>query len=564
MLGLKKTNCIAWTDIPDLEHQDHVIEARFRLDSHGGYAATGIIFRIMHDESYYLALISSKGYFRLDVVKNNAPKTLIGWTEVSDFNCAPGETAVSGEAAQLKQCVQKQRTRASDKKSEKSEGINISMKIITYGTYLIFLVNNKWVGKISDDSITSGRLGFALASYEEIKEEETKVCEQEINTEQETESVAKTEAEAVCTAEAVCGYVCRAYLDYISVDTRFKSIEDSYKKWDDDSNINAEYRLRLADTFAAMNEYSKALEQIEKAWKRRDDAIRNVTAGYSRVRTRRELLLAARLSFSLERYKESEEYVNFIIEQWPDSAEAKSAYTEKMRILTELHKYAELKDFAIKHYSEINNDADYFVMLARSLWELKDFKNSADAWEKAYKLTDKKNDSDVKTARGVYAVNAANANETAKRKKKALAYYITAAKIFFNDDNIPELAALMPKLSLLGENNWEARALIGKWAFSIEDYKKCAKEFETAEKIRLEQKKQPKPDPALYYLWGLVYLFTENKKSAVSMIEKAVSLAPGYKLFSAKLAEIKGPVKTSKPKKRSTSKKKTKQEQDTE
>jgi len=489
VLGLKKPNCIAWTDIPDMEYQDHVIEARFRLDNMGGYAAAGVIFRIMHEESYYIALVSSKGYFRLDIVKSNSPKTLIAWTEISDFNSASNDKAQEDTAL----------------------GIKISMKIITYGTYLIFLVNDKWVGKASDDSIISGRVGFVLASYEEAE----KSIEQETRNNE---------------------YVCKAYLDYISIDTYLKTIEDSFKKWNDDSNINAEHRLRLAETYAAMNEYSNALEQIEKAWKRRDDAIRDVTTGYSKVRTRRELLLAARMAFRLERYHDAEEHINAIIDQWPVSAEAKLAYAEKMRILAELNKFEELKEFAIKHSTEINNDVDYYALLARSLWELNDYKNSADAWEKACKMTDKKNNPQEN---GVYAVNAANAHEMGGRKKKALAFYITAAKIFFNIDNVHELAAVMPKLSLLGENNWEARALIGKWAFSLEDYKKCAEEFDAAEKIRTEKKPQPKPDPALFYLWGLVYFFKGNKKSAVKMLEKAVKYAPNYELFSNKLAEIK-------------------------
>jgi len=501
VLGLKKSNCIAWTDIPDTEYQDHVIEAGFRLDNMGGYAAAGIIFRIMHEESYYLALVSSKGYFRLDIVKNNSPKTLIAWTEISDFNAASND--LMHETLPQK--------KSTDKTQENTDAsIKISMNIITYGTYLIFLVNDKWVGKTSDDSIVSGKIGFALVSYEENDKPEI------IDNKNE--------------------YVCKAYLEYISIDTHLKAIEDSFQKWNDDSNINAEYRLRLAETYAAMNEYSSALEQIEKAWKRRDDAIRDVTTGYSKVRTRKELLLAARMSFRLERYQDAEEYINAIIDQWPDSAEAKPAYTEKMRILGELNKFAELKDFAIKHSTEINNDVDYYALLARSLWELKDYKNSADAWEKAYKMTGK---SDNSQESGVYAVNAANANELGGRKKKALAFYITAARIFFNLDNVHELAALVPKLSLLGEDNWEARALVGKWAFSLEDYKKCVKEFDAAEKIRTERSPQPKPDPALYYLWGLVYFFKGNKKSAVKMLEKAVKHAPDYELFSSKLAEIK-------------------------
>jgi len=96
----------------------------------------------------------------------------------------------------------------------------------------------------------------------------------------------------------------------------------------------------------------------------------------------------------------------------------------------------------------------------------------------------------------------------------------------------------MPKLSLLGEKNYEAHALAGKWAFSIEDYNKCAKEFEAAHKLRGAIKPRPKADPALYYLWGLVYYINGKSKTAIRLIRRAVRLAPDYDLFREKLDEI--------------------------
>ena len=468
-LGVKKQNCIAWVDIPDRDYQDHIIEAKFRLDSLGGYAAAGIIFRIMDDESYYMALVSSKGYFRLDVVKNNSPRTLIAWTEISDFN-----------------------------------GSNVSMKIVTHGTFLIFLVNGKWLGEVNDNTVTYGRLGFALASYTENNEEETG--------EQVTENKE---------------YVCKAMLDYISVDTRIKFIEQDFDKWTDDSNINAEGRLRLAETFAVMGESLKSLDQINRAWKRRDEVISVVAT--SEVRTKRELLLAARMTFSLGQYNEAEVFINSILDQWPDSPEGKLAHTEKIKILNELNRFAEIKEFTVNNPFKINKDIDYHTILARCHWELKDYIESAQAWDNAF---------EANSENGIYAVNAANAYEHAGKKKDALARYINAGKIFLNQDNMPELAALMQKLSVLGSKNWEARALAGKWAFSIEDYDKCAKEFEAAHKLRTAAKPRPKEDPAIYYLWGLTYYIKGKNKMAINLLKKAVKLAPDYELFRTKLEEI--------------------------
>ena len=470
VLGLRKFNCIAWVDTIGYEYQDHLIDAKIRLDSLGGYAAAGIKFRIVDDSSYYLALISSKGYFRLDVIKDDATHHLIAWTEISDFNPA-----------------------------------DINFKIITYGTYLIFIVNNKWLGEISDDYISQGRLGFALVSYEENDNTQPAVIKDD-------------------------EYTCMAYLESFSIDTRVKKIEDEYIKWNVESNINADGHLRLAETFAVMGESLKAMEQINKAWRRRDNAIRCVATTYTEVRTKKELLLAARLTFRLGHYEEAEEHINSILDQWPDSPEGKLACSEKIKILNELNKFTELKDFILNNPFKINKDLDYYTLLARCFWELKEYNNSAEAWDKAFELN---------SENGVYAANAGNALEYAGNKKEALARFITAGKIFLNQDNKAELSALMRRLSILGSRNWEARALAGKWAFSNEDYAKCTEEFAISNKLRNSMKPRPDADPALYYLWGLVLNMSGKIKSAIRLLETAVETAPEYGLFRFKLAEIK-------------------------
>ena len=462
MLGLKKSNCIAWTEIPEHEYRDQVIEANICLDSLGGYSSAGIMFRIMDESSYYIALISSKGYFRIDAVKNSSPRPLIAWTEVPDFDEA-----------------------------------NINFKIITYGTYLIFIINGKWVGEASDDSISSGRLGFAIANYETASADE---------------------------------YTCKATLKYFSVNSGVKNIEENYKTWSDDSKINAEYRLRLAETFAVMGKASASLEQINRAWKRRDEAIRGIAHNYTEVRTKKELLLAARMSFLSGQLKEANDFLNTILEQWTNSDEGREALGEKIIVLNEMRNFTELKTFILKNYDILNKDIGFYTMLARCYWELKEYENSAAAWEKAFEI-DSKN--------GVFAANAANALEQAGNMEKALVRFLEAGKIFLNQDNMGELAVMMPKLDIIGQNSWEARVFIGKWSFSIEDYDRCIKEFTAANKLRCSVKPRPKADPAHYYLWGLVLNIKGKNSAALRLLERAVKLAPDYGLFRFKLAEIK-------------------------
>ena len=373
-LGLRKPNCIAWVEMPDYEYQDHVIEAKFRLDSLGGYAAAGIIYHI-NDDSYYLALISSKGYFRLDLIKNHAPKTLIAWTEVSDFN------------------------RIRQAQGEQSYKLNI----IVNGANHIFIANGKWLCEITDDTVESGKIGFALASYETPEEvsspDETTVLKEDVSaspadgssTDISDDDISEPDEEirffnANDTTEDMNKYTSKAKLDYIIIDTHTKSVEEHYKKWTSDNYINAEERLRLAETIAVMGDYSGALEQIKRAWKRRDEAISSVTATYTEIRTKKELLFASRLAFNLDNYSEAEEYTDSLLDQWQDSAEGKLAYTEKIKILNELDRFAELKDFFINNPFKINKDINYYTILARCCWELEEYEESAKAWENAFEL----------------------------------------------------------------------------------------------------------------------------------------------------------------------------------
>ena len=471
VLGLKKTNCIAWVDIPEYEYHDHIIEAKIRLNNLGTYASTGIIFRIMDEDSYYLALVSSKGYFRFDAVKNNDPKALIAWTEISDF-----------------------------------DKINIKINIITYGTHIIFLINDKWAGEIIDDTLPSGRLGFALASY--APDEEPKTA-------------------------AGYEYTCKAMLDYISIDTRTKVITEKYKQYSSNSGIDTESRMRLAETFAVMGKPLRALEQIKKAWDSSTAGSSAAKAGSYAAKagsSAKELLLAARMSYSLEQYNEAEEYIEEILGNWPDSDEGKHAYTEKIKILNELNKFTELKEFAEKYSGVIDEDTDYYAIMARCHWELKEYTVSAEMWEKVFRMN---------SVNGIYAVNAANALEQSGKNDEALSMFMEAGKIFLKEDNISELSGMISSLSRLGSKNWETRAFIGKWGFSIEDYTLCEKEFDAAEKLRSAKKPKPDADPALYYLWGLVHFIKENRKGAIRLLEKAVKLAPDYELFNTKLEEIK-------------------------
>ncbi|GHU16331.1 hypothetical protein FACS1894163_05500 [Spirochaetia bacterium] len=202
-LALKKSRTIAWIEAPGRRYEDQVIDAHILLDANGGYAAAGLLFRMIDEGTYYSVLISSKHYFRLDAVRNGMPLPLIGWTELPAANAA-----------------------ASGNKTE------FDLTVIACGAHLTLLINGSWAAETDESSIPMGTLGFVLASYEA--------------------------APGAITAEA--------FLESISVNSVSVDVEAAWHQWENSSVITKQARFVLAETFAAMGETAAALDQVKKMW----------------------------------------------------------------------------------------------------------------------------------------------------------------------------------------------------------------------------------------------------------------------------------------------------------
>ena len=487
--ALKKTNHIAWLEGPKRRYEDQIIEARILLDSLGGYAAAGLLFREVDDGTYYLALVSSKGYFRLDAVKNGTPLPLVGWTETPALE----ERVTGGEG-------------------RSDSPLAIHLTIVAFGEALIFFVNDRWIAEINDGSASEGRIGFALAAYETPSRKNT---------------AARVKAAAGTVAENAA-HTCRAWLDYLSVDSRRKNIDELYRKWNDSALIPAESRIRLAETFAAMNAAALALAQIARVWEQREAAARSVTATYTEMRTRRELLLAARMARRLERYDEAEEYINACLEQGQDNPEGEKAAAEKTKLLTSAQKYPALKEFVSAQIARRKKDPALHALLGHACWNMKEYAPAAAAWDRAFEL-DREN--------GQYAVNAAKACILLNQNNEALSRYLEGGRIFLRQGKNEELGALVPKLLSLGGQSWDAHVLAGKWAYSAADYDRADSELALAETVRRKLRPQPPPDPAVSYLRAQMLIGRGKRREAFRFLTEAVRLAPDYGLFRLKLAE---------------------------
>ncbi|HOX48154.1 MAG TPA: tetratricopeptide repeat protein [Spirochaetales bacterium] len=174
VLDLRRERLYAWTEATLYRYDDFVLEGEFEfapeaasaavgaLDATGaaggpastgpgsagaagasgggageteaGSAAAGFLFRYADEGNFYSALVSDRGYFRLDAVFNGKPRPLIAWTRA--------------------------------KEGEKDGRIaDFSLRIIARGERLCLEVDGLWVGEAVDDELRSGFVAFAGQNY---------------------------------------------------------------------------------------------------------------------------------------------------------------------------------------------------------------------------------------------------------------------------------------------------------------------------------------------------------------------------------------------------------------
>jgi tetratricopeptide (TPR) repeat protein len=485
IFSLKKTNCFAWLEDPVSRYGDLILEGRISLDSCGGYAAAGFIFRMVDESTYYSALVSGKGYFRLDVLRNGTPQTLIGWTEL------PGDSALP-ETVPLPETAPG--TDPAEGLQDNARGVkSFCLTVIAYGSHIVILINSRWAAELHDATISAGRIGFALASYE---------------------------------SPGSLVYAAEAFLKELTVESRIAEVEAAYERWSGETAVPVENRLHLAETFAAMGQNAAALVQLKRGWGTGE-------------RTDRELLLACRLAFALGLESEAEEYADACISL--GTGALRGALTEKARILYTTRRFAELRELGERAPEQFPQDAvfdgELLILLGHAYWETGEYEKAAAFYDRSFEQDG---------TNGFAAKNAANTWEVLGNKAEALDRYLRGGRAFLTGGNYGDLGTMVPKLLSLGPENWEAHALAGKWAFGIEDWAMAKAEFDLSDRLRvylpvgiepIANPGEPPPDPAVVFLQGLLLLREGKRPEALPFLEKAAAMEPDYPLFRFKLAE---------------------------
>jgi tetratricopeptide (TPR) repeat protein len=452
-LTLQKGYQLAWVEDPLYRYSDVIIEGKLRLEVRGSYGAVGFQVRRTDDSSYYSFLLSSKGYFRFDVLFNGTTMPLIGWTEAPNFHSNEGEYN--------------------------------AVRIIALGDKFTIIINDKWAGEIVDDTIPSGKVAFAVVSYE-------------------AGSVSIT-----------------GHLHALTLDSRLIEVEAVHLRWNRFIKVDEEARFRLAETFLAMNQPLSALVQIKRIWK---------TAGT--IRNQRELLFAARCAMQLALYDEAEEYLDHCLEADIDSEESRNALAEKAKLLYLQSRYADLEEHARGALEIFPQDPLLHTLLGHAYMNLGRPDLAAKSYDEALKL-------DGENA--LIAQNAGSAYEKLGDGTTALERYLAAGRLFLSTENYNDLALIIPRVLELGSADSRAHSLAGKYYFAIEDFHRAENELALADREEAAASAAAGgsygADPAVPYLRALILIKKDKRKAALALLKRAVEQAPDSAIFHFRLAE---------------------------
>jgi tetratricopeptide (TPR) repeat protein len=378
-LGLKKTGCIAWVEAPNHRYGDCVINGRIRLDVLGGYGAAGVMFRMVDEQTYYSFLISSKGYFRLDVLRNGMPFPLVGWTELPEASMV-----------------------------DISADESIGFSVIACGSHIVVVIRGKWAAELHDASILEGTICFAAASYEEP-------------------DPAYVVIKAADGASAL--YTTEAFLESLEVESRIAEVAACYEKWSASSAADPLCRFHLAETFAAMDQPNAALVQIRKAWEKP-----------GRKKSQRELLLAGKLARQLDLTGEAESYISACFQEDLDTPEGKEAVTEMVKILYAEKRFKELKDYCVEAIKLKPEDPLLWTFQGHASWDLEEYREAAAAYDRAFEL-DRESGLLAKNAANAYDV-LGKQKEALKRYLEAGRLFLTSGNYNDLGLLVPKLLSL--------------------------------------------------------------------------------------------------------------------------
>ncbi len=378
---------------------------------------------------------------------------------------------------------------------------SIELSIIAIDRRITLVIDRVWAGEILDDTHFAGTIALALANYEE-------------------------------------GGRPSVILENLSLNSRPRDVEETWRTWAEEVPPMREARLTLAQSFMAIQQPSAALVQIKKIWKQREEKLPA------------ELLLASEAAISLSLLQEAKSYIYELLELLGPLA--KNTPTESETSSPEQFNIANMQDRAIElelsllylegNYSQLYEKTNLFLLeqpdnsrvrtlLAHALYNLGRYEAAAIEYEQ---LAEQAQKNDRTTEQGLLFKNAAQAYENSGNTEKALELWLNAGNAFLNTEEYMELSLLLPTLLKWGNAEAKVHALSAKYHFAMENWIQARIDLQSARNLcaRVED-----IDPAVPYLQGLLLIREGKRAKAIELLEEAVSLQSDYYPFLFRLAE---------------------------
>lgn len=486
-LDLRKGSCLAWSELEDWRLADMELAAEIETHNEGRYTACGLIFRKNEDDNYYIFLVSSKNWWRLDVVFNGKPRTLIPWTEVP---------AIPEELDH-----------------ERPAG-SISLRVIAIDTRIALVINNTWAGEVEDDTLAAGTMALAHVNYDD--EGSPSVTMQKLD-----------------------------------IEGHPRRVEEAWIRWTAWLRPRRAARLALANSFMTMGQASAALVQVQRIWKRSEDRLEAELLLAIDASIRLALLDDARRYLDelcsksgtaenwspelLDRhstllYLEGnnpglEENTRRYLAQYGDSRVQRSLLAHALSNMGRHQEAATEYESAAAQRSTQHVEPDT------------DQATQEDSPEVA--------ETDV--AGGILLKNAAQEYERSGSIERAVERYLEAGSLFLKAEDYDELGLLLPSLLQAGPRDPRSHALCAKYHFAREEWHAARLALKSARSLalgsgvsgnRTEGKDERfMLDPAIPYLEALLLIREGARKQAIPLLEEACSLDPDYFPFLFRLIE---------------------------
>lgn len=133
LIEVRQPNAQVWSSFGDI-FGDGTVEVDLRFHAGSPPLAAGLMFRIASDQQFYLASLSSDGFYALDVREPNGWRSLIEWTR---------DPAIDGRG-----------------------GTN-RLKIVTRGDVLSLYLNDILLSQTTDSAFVRGRLALSVITYDQ-------------------------------------------------------------------------------------------------------------------------------------------------------------------------------------------------------------------------------------------------------------------------------------------------------------------------------------------------------------------------------------------------------------